>query len=166
MEYHLFVCRHAEAQNSFFNLPDIDRELTSAGKMEAAQAGNWLLQTGKKPDKILSSSARRALSTTSILSSQIGFNQEFIISHPELYNANIDKLLLTLAETEPQHKTIVLVGHNPGLSDLVTALRGSKGSYTGNIPTGSIHHLQFDFSEWPDILYTTAKGYASNVNRG
>lgn len=160
MEYHLFICRHGDAQMPAFRQHDYDRKLTDTGKLEAENAGKWLNSSAGKPALIVSSSARRALSTAYTIASQIAYNQDYIKFHPEIYNASSDTILLTLSKTDSRYKSILLVGHNPGISELITLL---SGAYRGNVPTGSVHHLWFDIADWPELLFASAQGYLTNA---
>ncbi len=161
MLYHLFICRHAQAQNPVLNQADFDRPLTPPGILEAEQAGNWLRQLAIKPDLIVCSSAKRTWSTASIIANKLGHNQDDIKADKSLYNASEAQILNFIANIRKEHITLILVGHNPGVSEIVSSL---CGTFRGNVPTGSVHHLSFEFANWQEILITTAKSYQAHVS--
>ncbi|QMU28493.1 SixA phosphatase family protein [Adhaeribacter radiodurans] len=159
MRYHLFICRHGEAQTPSFHQADFDRDLTEKGKAQAVQAGKWLQQTGLKPDQIVCSSALRTLSTASIIANQFTINQDAILPIRDLYNASLTQLLRSLSALDKNRFVILLVGHNPGVSELIATL---SGTYKGNVPTGSMHHLWFEMDNWTELEYTLAQGHEPN----
>lgn len=156
MPYHLFICRHAQAQNPGFNQSDFDRQLTLTGIQEAEQAGNWLQQLPIKPASVICSSAQRTRSTAKIITEKLGFDPEAIITDKTLYNAPESNLLACLVKLPPDVTSVLLVGHNPGVSDLIRSL---SGSYNGDVATGSVHYLQFEMESWPDLYATSAISY-------
>lgn len=159
MPYHLYICRHAQAQNPVFNQPDFDRQLTKQGILEAEEAGKWLQKMNTKPDLLITSSARRTWSTTSIIADKLSYNQSDISAEPSLYNASESKLLAFLSKINKNNRAILLVGHNPGVSDLVSTL---SGTYQGNVATGSVHYLTFDLQVWEEIFVTSANHYEAH----
>ncbi|MDQ4141822.1 MAG: histidine phosphatase family protein [Bacteroidota bacterium] len=160
MRYHLFICRHAQAQDPAFQQADHERELTEEGKSEAFQAGEWIRQTGHKPDLIVCSSAQRTFHTASIIADRVGFDQDRIVSQKNLYDASETRLLNFLGTMDKSNFHIVIVGHNPGVSNLVATL---SGAHRGRIPTGSVHHLWFEMEGWNELEYTPAIGYETNI---
>ncbi|PSR52924.1 hypothetical protein AHMF7605_04970 [Adhaeribacter arboris] len=160
MRYHLFICRHAKAENPTFHQADYDRDLTEQGRLEASQAGEWLQQSGHKPDLIVCSSARRTLSTASIIANKINYYQRDILSIRELYDSTKTKLLHYLTKIDKNHSNVLLVGHNPGVSMLIATLCNTN---RGNVPTGSVHHLWFEMEEWNQLEYTKTSGYETNI---
>ncbi len=156
MLYHLFICRHAQAQNPVSNQADFDRQLAPQGIQEAEQAGNWLRELAINPNLIVCSSAHRTWSTASIIAGKLTYNQHDIIADKSLYNASESQILNFIANLNPEHTTVILVGHNPGVSDVVSSL---SGTFRGNVPTGSVHHLSFEFANWQEILINIAKSY-------
>ncbi|QNF34572.1 histidine phosphatase family protein [Adhaeribacter swui] len=162
MSYHLFICRHAQAQEPNFNLPDFGRELIPNGILEAEQAGNWLQLQATKPDLIVCSSAQRTRTTAAIIAAKLAYPEQKVLAEKALYNASESQLLNFLAKTEKEQKTIVLVGHNPGVSDVVSTLSGKN---QGNVPTGSVHYLPFEMADWSELFITTAKNYRAYLGK-
>ena len=159
MLYHLFICRHAQTQNPVFNQTDFERQLTPAGINEAEKAGDWLQQLAIKPNLIVCSSARRTWSTASVIAGKLAYNQSDIIADKSLYDASEAQILNFIAKINRKHSTVILVGHNPSVSEVVSTL---SGTFRGNVPTGSVHHLFFAFDDWQEVLITTAKSYEAH----
>ncbi|RDC62626.1 SixA phosphatase family protein [Adhaeribacter pallidiroseus] len=156
MLYHLFICRHAQAQNPTFNQPDFERQLTPQGIKEAERAGDWLQQLAVKPNLVVCSKAQRTRSTASIIATTLAYNQNKIVADVSLYNASEAQILNFIAQVNQEITTLVLVGHNPGVSGVVSTL---SGTFQGNVPTGSVHHLSFECAGWEAILVTTPIRY-------
>jgi phosphohistidine phosphatase len=96
---------------------DWQRPLAQRGVVEAQQAGQWLRHEGIFPDAVIVSSALRTMQTFDAL----GFPE-----HPEprdeAYNASGAQLADLVRLVAPRASTVVVVAHNPGISDLARAL--------------------------------------------
>jgi len=111
--------RHANALSSS---PEGDalRPLSQKGLETAARAANALKTRGIKPCKIITSPKLRAAQTAEILSKTLGAAIQEIL---ELNgSANIVELWSFIKDQVPAGQTLVVIGHNPDISELVTAL--------------------------------------------
>lgn len=123
----LVVVRHAKAETPP-GLQDIARPLSDRGKEDALAAGRWLAADSGLvgvPDLLLTSPARRTEETTARLLDTWGVEPP-IVDEERVYEASLGDLLRIVRglDTERPEATVVLVGHNPGLSSLVEALTG------------------------------------------
>jgi phosphohistidine phosphatase len=159
MLYQLFICRHAEVQAPSSQLADFDRGLTKIGHLEAEQAGKWLVQGNYIPDVILCSSAQRTSSTARIIANQIQCHQSNILLLKALYNARPAALLAAITNLEKSVTSALLVGHNPGVSKLIELLSGQDVGY---VPTGSVHHLWFEITDWVELNFVLSLGYEAS----
>jgi phosphohistidine phosphatase len=114
----LIVLRHAKAARGL-GTTDADRPLTGRGRRDATAAGTWLGTSGLDPDLILCSPTLRTRETLECLGvdAEVGYQ-------PEIYDNDVDGLFQLLRETGEQVDTLLLIGHNPALHQLVHDLTG------------------------------------------
>lgn len=142
MTRRLVVLRHAHA-TSGAGLPDVERPLSERGEIEADAAGVWLAERGIRPDLVVCSVARRTRETYSILERHLG-PAPAVEYEERAYSAGLDDLLALVQETHEGHGTVLLVGHNPSVYQLVLSLAG--GAEAG-FPPASAALIELD-GEW------------------
>ena len=118
----LVIMRHAKAASPE-RTADVDRPLTSRGHADAAAAGPWLRHRGFVPDVVLCSPAKRARQTWEA----IGVTGADVRYDRSLYLATALELLDVLTEVEDEARTVLVVGHNPALSQLSSLLDPVRG---------------------------------------
>ncbi len=116
----LVLLRHAKAEPA--RADDHARVLAPQGRRDAAAAGRWFVATGISPDLVVVSTAERARQTWA------GVGISPAVYDERLYLATEDELLDVVRETQEDVQTLVLVGHNPGLEELVRALDDSPSA--------------------------------------
>ncbi|MWA06881.1 histidine phosphatase family protein [Actinomadura sp. LD22] len=116
----LIVLRHAKAVAGF-GTADIDRALNDRGRRDAAAAGEWLRAEGLAPARVLCSPAARTRETLDLLALRPGAAASF---EPKIYDNDPDLLLSLVAEVPDEAGTVLLVGHNPSVHQLVHDLTG------------------------------------------
>jgi phosphohistidine phosphatase len=141
----LTIFRHAKSSWDFPDLTDHDRPLNKRGERDAPVMAERLQTAGIRPSLILSSPAVRAWRTAKILARQIGYPVEFLQREPGLYHAGVNKLLDVIAVQDDGFNNIVIVGHNPGLTDLANEL---EPGLTSNIPTAGFVALRVETGDW------------------
>jgi phosphohistidine phosphatase len=114
--------RHAKAEP--YADDDRERRLTARGRTDAAAAGQQLAAWGVRPDHGLVSAAARTVETWELVKQALDCRpvEEY---DEELYVGSAGAVLETLRGVSDEHRTVVLVGHNPGLEDLVNRLTGA-----------------------------------------
>lgn len=133
----LVILRHAKAANPE-HTPDIDRPLAERGRADAAAAGTWLTEQGYAPDVVLCSPARRTRETWHRVALALADAPE-VRYEEALYGASALGLLELVTELPDDVGTAVLVGHNPGLSQLSVLLdKDADGLSTAGI---AVHRL-------------------------
>jgi phosphohistidine phosphatase SixA len=118
------LLRHAEAETPHSAQGDFERPLTAHGRAQACAAAERLQQLGLVPDLLLSSPAERARLTAQIVARQLQCPQP-IDYDAALYQASAPALLATLQSCAAPVQTLLLISHNPGLSELAQRLAGS-----------------------------------------
>lgn len=114
----LIVLRHAKAVAGL-GLADIDRPLNDRGRRDAAATGEWLRENDLVPDRVLCSTAVRTRETLEglALQSEVSFESQIYDNEPET-------LLSLVRETDDGARTLLLIGHNPSVHQLVHDLTG------------------------------------------
>jgi phosphohistidine phosphatase len=121
----VFLIRHGEAQGTGY-VTDIERDITSKGIIQIRSTAKILYVKGVEPDILLSSTAKRAILSAKVLAESTGISKEKVIYEPGLYNATADKLIEILDSYLLLHNVIVLVGHNPGISEAASRLKNKN----------------------------------------
>jgi phosphohistidine phosphatase len=163
----LVVLRHAKAERG--NTTDHDRPLTARGRADAIAAGRWIAESKYAPDLVISSTATRAKETWVLAATEL--DDGIPTSYERgAYHADVPDLMLMLRETADEVKTLLLVGHNPGLHYLVLALIGSGPEALireahEHLATAGIAVLEFG-DKWSDVAEGTGKLVEYAVARG
>jgi phosphohistidine phosphatase len=150
----LFLIRHAKSSQAEPGMKDFDRPLNDRGKKDAPLMGKILHQKKIKPDLLISSPAKRALSTAQKIAKEIDYPKAKIKKEAKIYEASVKTLLHIVNEIEDKNKNVFLFGHNPGFTDFLNYL---TGDVIENIPTCGIAEIKFDADSWSEISRDTGK---------
>jgi phosphohistidine phosphatase len=142
----LYLVRHAKSSWEDSAQNDYDRPLNERGERDAPVMGHRLKKLGILPDLILSSSAVRAATTASTISQIIGYSEKHIQFERRLYLAGELQLLHLLKEFG-KGKTVMMVGHNPGLTLFANKLLKDN---IQNIPTCGIVGAELTIADWKE----------------
>lgn len=138
----LLLLRHAEAANppmgDFSEIADRSRPLTAAGQAAAQRCGLWLRQKGLSPDYVLCSPALRTRQTLAGLQPFLTPLEAEPFFCPDIYEAPPEALLAQIQKAPPHARSVLLVGHNPGISALARALDPMAMELDQGFATGSI----------------------------
>ena len=137
----LLLLRHAKSSWKDSDLDDHDRPLNKRGKREAPRMGQLLKEEGLIPDFIVASSAKRAWRTAECAALHSGYRGETRVTS-DLYEASPARIMGVAQLTPEPLDRLLMVGHNPGLEELLEQV---TGSYTP-LSAGSLAlvHLQVD----------------------
>ena len=152
----LILVRHAKSGWGAAGSPDFDRTLSNQGQRDAeTMAGRMALKLSLNPpevppklDRIICSSAQRTRTTAETLAAKINYPVADIELDKNLYLAELDTWLETIHCLPEQLQFVVMVGHNPALTELANYLGDSP--ITGMPPCGMLY-LKFDVTEWQQI---------------
>ena len=122
----LFILRHAKSDWSSDGCSDFDRTINKRGEQSAVRMGQWMHQKQLIPDLIISSTALRAKQTISSVCNELGIKTDTIYWNDKMYLASLTTLLNTIAETTDDIERLMIVGHNPGLEELVMYLSSNN----------------------------------------
>jgi phosphohistidine phosphatase len=142
----LLILRHAKSSWKDEQVGDHDRPLNKRGKREAPRVGELLQQANLRPELIISSTAKRARKTASKVARQCGY-QGVIELRGTLYLAPPDAYVEMLRSVDDLVNRVMVVGHNPGLEQLLALLTGHHTP----LPTAALAHIGLDVARWRDM---------------
>ncbi|MGW0826894.1 SixA phosphatase family protein [Streptomyces sp. NPDC002845] len=155
----LVVLRHAKSAWPT-GVPDHDRPLAPRGRRDAPAAGRALASADCLPDLALCSTAVRARQTWELAAAQWG-TPPAVRHDPRVYAADVAELLEVVREVSDEVGTLLLIGHNPGLEELVLELAGDGFDNTldevrTKFPTSAIAVLAWYGTTWASLAPGTA----------
>ena len=138
--------RHAKSSWKEPDIPDHERPLKKRGLKDAATMGKVLKNKEIVLDKIISSNAVRAADTAAIVAEKCGYKKDIDFTD-KLYMAECQAILDLIQSQPDKLKTILVVGHNPGMEALVQLFSKKIES----LPTSAIAFFQADIKKWKDF---------------
>ncbi len=156
----LYILRHAKSDWTNRSLSDFDRPLNKRGTQQAPQIAAVLTAKDARPQAIVSSPANRAFSTAKIMAAAVGSGTSKISSEKRIYEASAQTLMYLIQEFDDHLDTILLVGHNPGLSQLVNTLSRQK---IAPLPTCALIQLRLDMQHWNELQPECAELISADV---
>lgn len=147
---HLFLIRHAKSSWDSATMKDFDRPLNERGKKDAPKMVKKLSAKKIKLDALLSSTAKRALTTAQYFAEEFGIKKKDIIQIPELYHANPNDFYEVIEHADDELNNIAVFSHNPGITEFINELTDKK---LMNMPTCGIFAIKIHSNTW--------KGFAS-----
>jgi phosphohistidine phosphatase len=151
----IVLVRHAKSAWPH-GVPDHERPLAGKGRRNAQATGAWFATEGPRPQLVLCSDAVRARHTWEIIAASIKGSRPQIRVQPDLYGADprdVLDLLHTIADTV---SVVVVVGHQPTLSETALLLAGVGSDRVGldqirtKYPTNGVAVLRFR-GRWEDL---------------
>jgi phosphohistidine phosphatase len=148
----LLLLRHAKSDWSK-GIPDIDRPLAPRGREAAPRMGGYLKEQGLRPDLALVSPALRARQTFELVEPFL--DGADMRAEPRLYDAPASRLLTVLREAGAETRTLMMIGHNPGLEELARLLvgagdRDALSHLAHKYPTAGLAVIDFPGGSWAD----------------
>ena len=141
MERTLILLRHAKSDWPD-GVPDHDRPLAKRGRRDAPQVGRWLREHGYLPDTVICSTALRTRQTWDLVAEKLvktaGTGAPEVTFEQRAYGASAATLLYLVAELPADRRSVLLIGHNPGISELASALTGKVTGF----PTAGLAVLE------------------------
>lgn len=141
----LTIVRHAKSSWKDTSLPDRKRPLNKRGERDAPIMGKRIHEHGIRPSLIVSSPATRAWRTAKIIAREINYPREFLQREDGLYLASLDEILDTVVAQDNSFNNLMIVGHNPGMTDFANFL---VPGLTYNVPTAGVVSVEIDQDDW------------------
>jgi len=146
----LLVLRHAKSSWSDSALDDHERPLNTRGRRDAPRMGELVREYGLLPDVVLSSDAVRARLTAEAVTEASGYAGEILLD-PRLYLARPADILSVLPTVGESAGTVMIVGHNPGLEQLLEQLTGERH----DMPTAALAQISLPIDQWRQLKRST-----------
>lgn len=142
----LLLLRHGKSSWDDPELEDYDRPLTGRGQRGAKRIGRWLQKSGVHPNVVLCSTAVRARETWTIAAEELSHVPpvEWL---GELYHCPVEGFVNVLRQLPDNVATVLVVGHNPGMEDLLARLCGERKKF----PTATAAHLECEIDAWSEF---------------
>ena len=150
----LALIRHAKSSWKNPDLTDRERPLNDRGMRDAPFMGKLLGEKAIKPALMISSPAKRAMSTARIIARELGYPASDIVVHESLYMGNTEDFLRILCDLNDAHKTVLVVGHNPEITLFANYI---TGDHIDNVPTCGIVCADLAVNEWKGVSRGIAK---------
>ena len=154
----LFLMRHAKASPTLGNVSDAERPLLEEGRAAAERVGTFLKTESIPVDIAICSTAARAKETCEIVLRAAGIGYE-VNCEQRIYDGGTVSLLEVISEAEDSQQTLLLVGHNPVLEDLVRELTGQIIS----LSPATLIEISLKLKDWGEVV--GAKGHLNRVVR-
>jgi phosphohistidine phosphatase len=148
----LFLLRHAKSARDDPALRDRDRPLAPRGRKAAKRVARWTKKHAVNPQLVVCSSAVRAQQTLQRVRPFLGEPEVWI--EVTLYAAGAETLLARIRTLPDEVDEVMLVGHNPGLMDVLLLLAAPgelRERASVNVPAGALAALEADVVRWADV---------------
>ena len=153
-ERRLLLLRHAKAERGP-GLEDHERPLARRGRRDAERMGAEVARRRLAPERILCSSSRRTRETLDAILPQLPAGPAVVIDR-ELYLASPEAILARIADVDDRVRTLLVVGHNPGIAALAEQLAAGGDAHAlarlrEKLPTCGLAEIRTRASRWRDL---------------
>lgn len=155
----LLILRHGKSSWDHPDLPDHDRPLKERGRRDAPRMGKLLKEERLVPESIVCSTAERACRTTELVAEHCGYSGTIQYTDT-LYHGSLEDFTGALNDVSGNPDPVLIVGHNPGLEELVRALTGQEE----RLPTAALARVSLPIERWNELTLGT-KGALEDVWR-
>ena len=145
----LTLMRHADARWNDPALPDLERPLNRRGAAAAEAMARRLLELELVPDLLLASPARRTQQTAEIVARELSLAPRRLVREEALYLASAPDMLKLVQRTGPRIAHLLVIAHNPGVSQLVQLLIPKGGVQA--LAAGAVCSIAFNTAQWSAI---------------
>lgn len=158
--YRLMLLRHAKSAWPD-GVADFDRPLGERGRKAAPLIGNYMGRHDLVPDRALVSTARRAQETWGLVAAALPSGIA-VKNTRAIYEVGADRILDAIRETDGSVKSLLVVGHNPGMADLALELAGAgdepaRMRLAEKFPTAGLAVLEFKAAGWTELAPASAR---------
>ncbi len=141
----LFLLRHAKSSWDNPGLRDFSRPLNERGLHDAPKMAGLLAGTGIHPELLVSSPAKRALTTAQFFARAFGIDETAIVQEPDIYEATPGQILQIIGHLPDNAHSVVLFGHNPTFTEVANRF---SNDFIDNVPTCGIVQIESDADSW------------------
>jgi phosphohistidine phosphatase len=147
----LLILRHAKSSWKDSGISDFERPLNARGKRSADLIGRFMKKKKLRPDLILSSTAARARETIGLVLESARLVVELRYDE-RLYLASAGRLAEIISQIEDDRSQVMIVGHNPGMEELLPRLTG----VVERMPTGALAKIVLEVDRWSEVSETNS----------
>jgi len=144
----ILLIRHAKSSWDNTVQKDFDRPLNERGLKDAPAMAKRLLEKNVQIDALISSPAKRAITTCMLFAEVYSIKPKDIITYNDLYNAQPPTFLKAIKAANDTFNTIAIFAHNPGVTDFANRLTDTR---IDDMPTCAIFAIQADIEQWKDF---------------
>lgn len=141
----VYILRHAKSSWDFPHLSDEERPLIDKGKKRTLLINEFLIDKKITIDMIISSHAVRAFDTAKIVARAIGYPPDQIRINKMIYHSNEENLIDQFFDLSDHIKSVMIVGHNPTLTNFVNLYLDEKIEW---LPTSGLVSINFHTDKW------------------
>jgi len=145
----LYLLRHAKSSWADANLADFDRPLNGRGRRAAETIGNYLKANNITPDLILCSTALRTRETLALVTKTTEWTTN-VRYDQRIYEASSSRLVEVVSEIDNDRDVVMLIGHNPGLEQLLFLLTQQREGMS----TATLAKIALNMTTWTAIMNT------------
>lgn len=150
--YTLYITRHAKSSWASPGLDDFDRPLNERGLRDAPLMARQFAERKEPVPLLVSSTANRALSTARAFAKALGGVP--IKEQPSIYHASLEQLMEAVGHLPADARSVMLFGHNPGLSELVEHLTDEN---LGTIAPCTTVRIDLHAGSWKEVAAGTGR---------
>lgn len=144
----LYLIRHAKSSWDSPGLRDFNRPLNERGLHDAPRMAQRLAQDGVRPDLLVSSPAKRALTTALFFAGTFGVADDAVLRHSDIYEATPQQILRIVHELPDTAHTVLLFGHNPTFTEVANRF---SDTFIQNVPTCGIVRIESSAPNWREF---------------
>lgn len=143
----LLLLRHAKSSWKNKELDDHDRPLNKRGNRDAIKMGKYLKKINMIPNAIVTSSALRAVETTSLVCRHCDYDGSVEVNFT-FHKSGVDSYIRCISQTPVDRTRLLLIGHNPELEDLV----GMLAHRSLKMSTCTLVQINMYIPNWSNII--------------
>ena len=148
--------RHGEAEIGAGYQRDFDRNLSPAGSYKLQRLAKVLEERRFQLGLVIKSPSRRTMETADIITRSLDVKEEQI--QDSIYDSSVEHLLDLIQALPEQYAEVMIIGHNPSLTSLITYL---TGDFNLSLSPGMMAVISFDLAEWK--MLSKGTGYLNEV---
>jgi len=143
----LYLLRHAKSSWADESMRDFDRPLANRGREACAVIGEFIEEKEIEFDLVLVSTAVRTRETIALVKDRAKFQAE-VRYDERIYEATVSQLLDVISQVDSDRESVLLVGHNPGIEELLALLTGEQQRVT----TANFAKIKIKATKWSASL--------------
>lgn len=150
----LYLVRHAKSSWDNPGLRDFNRPLSDRGLRDAPSMARLLHEVGAAPDLLMSSPAKRALTTAQYFADAFGIEDADIVRNQDIYEATPTEILKIISHLPEDKKSVMLFGHNPTFTEVANLF---SDNYIDNVPTCGVIQIGSSADRWSELYEGNAR---------